>query len=315
MLCRTPAVSLLIVLAWFTALPAAQVTAERSEKGVTVKIDGKLFTEYLVCSGSKPILWPILGPTGKPMTREYPMVKNGKKEAIDHIHHRSLWFTHGNVNGVDFWAEGTAKAGSIKHREFVKIESGAPAVIVVRNDWLDHDGKKVCEDERHLAFGADGAARWIDFDVTIKATEGPLAFGNTKEGSFGIRVADTLRVDSKKGGVIVNSDGLTNGAAWGKPASWVDYHGPVDGQTVGIAVLNHPGSFRYPTDWHVRTYGLFAANPFGHKSFLGKGEGGVSYTLPAGEKLTLGFRVLLHRGDEKEGKVSEAFAEYAKLKK
>ena len=127
-----------------------------------------------------------------------------------------------------------------------------------------------------------------------------------------IRVAGTMKVDAKKGGRIVNSEGQTDGDAWGKPAAWVDYHGPVDGQTVGVAILNHPGSFRYPSYWHVRTYGLFAANPFGLRDFKRSGNVDGSHTLAPGESFTLRYRFLFHRGDEKAGKVAEAFAVYSK---
>jgi hypothetical protein len=290
---------------------SAEITAERSPKGVVVKIDGKLFTEYLVQSGNKPILWPIIGPTGKPMTRDYPMVRR-RGEAHDHPHQRSLWFTHGDVNGVNFWMEPfQGKAGGTEHVKFVKVASGKPAVIVTQNNWLGKAGKRVCEDERTLRFDTDGDARWIDVDITIKATDGPVTFGDTKEGAFAVRVAQTLSVDAKKGGKIVNSHQQVDAAAWAQRAPWVDYHGPVDGQTVGIAIFNHPSSFRYPTYWHVRTYGLFAANPFGLKDFTdGKLKGGA-YTIATGKTMNLRYRVYLHRGDEQKGKVAEAFDAYS----
>jgi len=293
-----------------TNVPAAEVTAQRSERGVVVKIDGKLFTEYLTSSGGKPILWPIIGPTGKPMTRAYPMGK-GPNEREDHIHHRSLWFTHGDVNGVSTWLEGKDQ-GPIEHRGFVKLESGSQAVIVTRNDWKDAKGNKLCEDERTFTFGTDGDARWIDFDITLKATEGPVKFGDTKEGCMGVRVAGTMKETAKLGGRIINSEGQTSTDAWGKRAAWVDYHGPVDGETVGVAILNHPTSFRFPTYWHVRTYGLFTANPFGLHDFLGDKKADGCHSLAKGESITLRYRILFHRGDEKAGKVAEAFAAYAK---
>ena len=130
-----------------------------------------------------------------------------------------------------------------------------------------------------------------------------------------VRVAATMKVESGKGGKIINSEGQTNQAAWGKQAAWVDYHGPVDGRTVGIAILNHPSSFRFPTYWHVRTYGLFAANPFGLHHFKGSQSVDGSHTLSKGETMTLRYRVLLHRGDEKSAKVAEAFDIYAKERK
>jgi len=234
----------------------------------------------------------------------------GQNEKKDHIHQRSMWFTHGDVNKISFWHE-QDKHGEIVHRQFVRLESGPEAVIVTRNDWLGPDGEKQCEDQRKLTFAVDGETRRIDFDITIKATNGPVKFGDTKEGTMGLRLAHSMAVDSKQGGRIVNSDGLTDSAAWGKQAAWVDYHGPVDGERVGIAILNHPTSYRFPTYWHVRTYGLFTANPFGWRDFKGAKSEDGSYTIPAGESITLRYRILFHKGDEKVGKIAEAFAAYA----
>jgi len=287
---------------------AAELTVEDTPGGVAVKIDGQPFAEYLTKSGSKSIVWPIYGPTGKLMTRSWPMDdKVASEKDRDHIHQRSLWFTHGDVNGIDFWSEGK---GRIEHREFVKKSGGEEAVIVTKNDWVSPEGKKVLEDERTFTFGGDKDARWIDVNVALTASEGPVVFGDTKEGSFGVRVPSSVRVESLKGGKIINSDGKQNLAAWGKPAAWVDYHGPIDNETLGIAILNHPSSFRYPTHWHVRTYGLFAANPFGLSDFTNGAEKG-GYTLPAGASMRLRYRVLLHKGDEREGRVAEAFSAYA----
>lgn len=295
----------------FLECSSAEISAERTESGVVVKIDGQLFAEYLVQSGKKPVLWPIIGPTGKPMTRDFPM-RDHAGEKKDHPHHRSLWFTHGSVNGVDFWSEREEKTGTIKHIEFTKVASGRPAVIVTRNAWLAPDGRQICEDERTLRFDTDGDARWIDFDISLKATDGDVVFGDTKEGTFGIRVAESLSVDAKRGGRIVNSHGQTDAKAWGQPADWVDYHGPIDGQTVGIAILNHPSSFGYPTRWHVRTYGLFAANPFGLRAFSSDKTSNGSSTLPRGETITVRYRVLLHRGDDRDARVDDRFSSYAR---
>jgi hypothetical protein len=182
---------------------------------------------------------------------------------------------------------------------------------VTVNDWRARDGEKICEDERTHVFGTMNGSRYIDFDVTVKATEGPVTFGQTKEGAFGIRVAETIKVDAKKGGHIVNSDGKRDGAAWGQPAAWVDYYGPIGDKTFGIAILNHPTSFRYPTHWHVRTYGLFAANPFGLKDFGQPGEG--AHTIAPGDTMTLRYRVVFHQGDTEEAAIAKAFEAYTKL--
>jgi hypothetical protein len=298
------------------AMAAGPWEVAKDNTGLVVKKDGKLVTQYHVKMGNKPILWPVVGPTGKEMTRAYPMRKDdGVKEGAypyDHIHQKSLWFTHGSVNGFSFWEEINPKKapGEQVHKEFVKTEGGEQATIVSRTDWLG-DGKKQLEDERTIVIRDAGDARIMDYTVVLKATEGEVQFGVTKEGSFGIRVPSSMDVDMKMGGQIINSEGQTDKDAWGQPASWVDYHGPVVGEQLGIAVLNHPSSFRYPTRWHVRTYGLFAANPWGLHDFTGGKEPGGDYTLPKGESLTLRYRIVFHKGDEKQGQIAEAFAKFA----
>jgi hypothetical protein len=292
----------------------AEFSVQQQEDRVIVSIDGQLFTEYLLKNGPKPTLWPIIGPTGVPMTRAYPM-KDVPGEKHDHPHHRSLWFTHGKVNGTDFWSE-LKGHGSIQHRAFEKVAAdGNKATIVTVNDWIDPEGKKQCEDRRTVTFSTAtfstaGDARVIDYDIVVKAVPGRVTFGDTKEGSFGIRVPTVMDVESKQGGRIVNSEGATDKDAWGKPATWVDYHGPVEGETVGIAILNHPSSFRAPTTWHVRTYGLFAANPFGLHDF-DKASADGSYTLEAGQTMSLRYRVIFHRGDEKQAGIQTAYEKYA----
>ncbi|MHC5544912.1 DUF6807 domain-containing protein, partial [Singulisphaera rosea] len=232
--------------------------------GQTVEIlsGGKPFTVYRTGPGPKPFYFPVFGPTGVAVTRAYPM-EIIKGEDPDHPHQRSMWFTHGKVNGIDFWSE-IKGHGSIRETSR-EIIDGGPAVGVIRttDDWLAPDGKKVLEDVRDVRFHDTGAVRIIDFGITLKATAGPVTFGDTKEGMFGLRVASSMDVNKKTGGKNTNAEGLTDDAAWGKPSPWVDYPGPVVGQTLGIAIMNHPESFRFPTTWHVRTYGLFAANPFG----------------------------------------------------
>ena len=280
-----------------------------SDVGVNVMLDGKLFTTYRIQSGNKPILWPVIGPTGTEMTRAYPMKEGIKGESSDHEHHRSFWFTHGDVNGISFWGEGE-ESGQIVHREFIQIAGGEKGKLVTRNDWISKDGAKQCEDERTHIFGATAKSRWIDFKVRISAGENPIRFGDTKEGCFGVRVAGPLKVEAKLGGKIVNSRGQTNKMAWGQPAEWVDYHGHLEGQPVGIAIMNHPSSFRHPTWWHVRTYGLFAANPFGLKAFVDSDRDG-SHTVEAGESLTLRYRVVFHRGEVTAADVGATYEAYA----
>jgi len=279
-----------------------------------VEINGKLFTEYNYKDVPRPFFYPVIGPNGVPIIRHWPM-KEGKDEATDHKHHRSLWFTHGEVNGHDFWSEGS-RSGKIVHEEFEKITSGRDVgIIQSRNKWVARDGKVVCTDTRTHRFyppmaGPDGQI--MDFEITLHASHGKVVMGDTKEGSMAIRLAPTMRVEGKVAkGHIVNSEGHRDGAAWGKRAAWCDYFGPVKGETVGVAIFDHPTNPKHPTWWHVRTYGLFAANPFGVHNFEGKPKGVGDITIPAGESLTFRYRFYFHKGNEKQAKVAEHYRQYA----
>jgi hypothetical protein len=304
------AVQILLLLTWVPSLHAAKITLEKDDQGITVKCDGQPFARYHKKSGAKPILWPIYGPGGQQLTRGYPMRDALPTEKQDHIHHRSFWFDHGDVNGVSFWHE-SGDNGTIEHREYLKIQQGDQGVIQTSNQWVTPGGEVLCDDVRTMTFAADDKVRHIDFLVKVTAAQDQVVFGDTKEGSFGLRVAGTMRVDAKQGGTIVNSEGQRDGAAWGKRASWVDYSGPVDGQTVGIAILNHPLSLRYPTYWHVRTYGLFAANPFGLHDFLKSGNAQGALKLDKGESFEMFYRVILHNGDAETAQIAKRFKQYA----
>lgn len=193
------------------------------------------------------------------------------------------------------------------------LEGGADdAVIETKNDWLGPDGQRQCSDRRRLRFHTADGQQIINFDIRLLASDKPVVFGDTKEGAFGVRVASAMAVKSKLDGKIVNSKGQTDDAAWGKRAEWVDYHGPLndeDEEVVGIAILNHPKSFNFPTFWHVRDYGLFAANPFGLKEFTGSGNGG--FTLESGKELALHYRVIMHTGDEQQAGLAAAYKAYS----
>ncbi len=277
------------------------------DPNIEIHLDGSLLAEYRTDVGAKPFLFPLIGPTGSSYTRAYPM-ETVAGEDHDHPHQRSLWFTHGKVNGIDFWSEQKGH-GTIKETARRSMVSGPMlARLCTSDDWIGPDGRKVCADERALTFYKSRNARVFDFEIALKAAFGPVKFGDTKEGMFGLRVASSMDVDKKHGGRIVNAEGLVDGHAWGKASPWVDYSGPVDGKTAGIAVLNHPRSFRYPTTWHVRTYGLFAANPFGWHDFGLSNPG--DYTLPEGGKLWFGYRVILHEGDTAAARIDDAFRLY-----
>ena len=311
------AVPLLLTLACLNQANSA-VTLKKAEGKIRIEIDGELFTEYLFQGEPKPILYPIIGPHGIGMTRNYPML-DVDGEAHDHPHHQSLWFTHGNVNGIDFWSilEGS---GKILHDQFLRLEADdKQAVIGSTNRWLSTSGELVCTDTRQIRFSVVRDARTIDWTVTVHASAGELKFGDTKEGSMGIRTHPQLRLTaSPKHGVhsvagnATNSAGDTGSDIWGKRASWVDYWGPIGPHVVGIAIFDHPTNPRHPTWWHARTYGLVAANPFGIHHFEDKPAGTGDMTVPAGESITFRYRFVFHPGNADEAKIADRYEVFAK---
>ena len=317
-------VGALLMVSLTTIVRAAQAQSATSAQGVNItqltnrlriEINGRLFTEYYFADVPRPYCYPVIGPGEVPMTRNWPM-KNTPDEAHDHKHHRSLWFAHGAVNGHDFWSEDKA-FGKIVHDGFGEIKSGKEqGTIQSRDKWVAADDKVICTDERTLRIynTVDDHERLFDFEITLHASNGELTFGDTKEGTMAVRLAETMRLKGKVGqGHIVNSEGVRDDSTWGKRAAWCDYYGPVEGKTVGVAIFDHPKNPRHPTWWHVRDYGLFAANPFGQHDFEklpDKAAGNL--VVPAGESITFRYRFYLHEGDEQQGKVAEKYDNYVK---
>ncbi|MCA8997387.1 MAG: PmoA family protein [Planctomycetaceae bacterium] len=306
---------------------------ETDSHGLRITHNGHPFAEYVVDQGNKPYLWRVHGPTGKLMTRAYPM-EDVEGERKDHPHHRGITFGHEGINGVDTWAEektfvdyldnpnraewaqGRLDAlGRIVHREYEELSaSAAQARFVEICDYHDRNGQKILAEKRTVTFRVTTNHRWIDFDQELIASEGDLHFEDKKDSGLSIRIPTSMDVDSKLGGKIINSEGQTDKEAWSQPANWCDYHGPVDGETVGVAILNHPSSFRHPTRWHVRTYGLFTANPFASKQF-DSANPDAAFVLKQGESLKLFHRFVFHSGNAETGKIAEAYDQYASEKR
>jgi hypothetical protein len=285
------------------AAPEIMVKHDLGAKKVSVFLGSEVMTEFVYNTHAKPILWPLRGPGGVALTRDWPMNPDTAGESRDHVHHKSLWFTHGAVNGVDFWSENN-RAGKVVTQEITKaaVENGA-AVIEAKNQWVAPDGKPVCSDVTTIRCGTEGEARFVDFAVVITAPAGsPLTFGDTKEGTMAIRTRPELNLEQNPlaAGRCLNSEGLTGKALWGQKARWVDYYAPVDGKLLGIAVFDHPDNLRHPTTWHAREYGLIAANPFGLHDFS-KGKepkGAGDFVIKPGQSQTWRYRFLLHQGHD-----------------
>ncbi len=298
-----------------TATHAVKYEANFSKDRVAITIDGKLFTNYIFKGWSKPICHPIIGPHQTPMTRNYPITKARDGEAKDHPHHASLWYTHGSVNGISFW-HNARNTGKIIHQKFTKKQTSTNGVTLqTLNHWNDSKGKTICTDTTEIKFHKIKDAFAIDYAVTIHASHGHVTFGDTKEGSMGIRTHPALRLKGKVAkGKAQNSEGHKNRDLWGKRAKWVDYWGPINGKTVGIAIFDHPQNPRYPTWWHARDYGLVAANAFGVHNFERKKRGTGDFKIKSGSSTTFKFRFLFHPGDVNSAKVAEHFEQWARTK-
>ncbi|MCB1077863.1 MAG: PmoA family protein [Verrucomicrobiae bacterium] len=305
-----------------------KVSLAETKGGLRVELNGQLFTEYRYGDEilTFPVCYPILGPGELPMTRDYPF-KETPGEDHDHIHHRSLWFTHSVINGTNFWAVQRYKdhdPGRIVHKGFEKIESGdKTGSFVAKNDYVAPDGHIVCTDERTFGFHAvkgPDDTRLLDVTITIHASHGPVVFGNQKDGGMAIRVAPSLQVIRQKGatggvaptGQLINSEGDLNENAWGKRARWVDIHGLVQEKPVGVAIFDHPTNPEHPTWWHARTYGLCSANIFGRGTFEKlEDPSKVEFKIEDGKSATFRWRFCFHQGDEKQAGVEALYQQFA----
>ncbi len=298
---------------------AGGVSVTDGEHGVDVACSGALFTTYRYAEPVvKPYLYPVIGPTGEGMTRNYPMIPDVPGEKHDHPHHKSIYVSHGEVSGADVWSE-TPGHGYQRHVEFLPAygDSGehvsGPVLGAIRstNNWVGSDVQKVVEDERRFTFyPLPSGARLIDVEITFRATAGPVHFGDTKEGGIiSLRVATSM--DASGDGRMENAiGGIGEAECWGKRAQWLDYTGPVKGETVGFAVYDHPSSFRHPTYWHARNYGLFTANPFGlHDYYANPGVDG-SHVLPEGGLLRFKYRIYVHAGDTATAQVAQRYHDF-----
>jgi hypothetical protein len=306
------------------SMPCALIAAEGVEitpqkDRVTIRVDGELLTELRWADAPKPYFYPVLGPHNVAVTRHFPMHRDRPDEEKDHPHQRSIWFTHGDVNGVDFWAEGAGK-GRVVHKEILEAQGG-PQMGVLRtaNDWVAADGKVLLTDETTLTVHRHHGARMFDLAMTLKGpADHDVTFGDTKEGTMGIRLAESMRLKpnqaykGKPTGHILQDTGARDGATWGKRAVWTAYTGPVEEHLMTVAIIDHAENPRHPTWWHVRDYGLFAANPFGIHDFERKPAGAGDFVIKAGDSATFAYRFLLLAGEPDPAKLNQLAADFSK---
>jgi hypothetical protein len=316
-----------MMLRTFTLLLAASLAAwgadfafkSNAQESIEVTLDGKPFTTlYFGPETTKPYFHPVRAADGTVVSRGYPMNPNVPGEAHDHQHQRGLWFTHGDVNGLDFWGNEADYPDQDKKGQIVLkgVHKAGDGFIRADFEWRSTAGEVLLTDQRTMSFHRWGQNVAIDFDILLEAGVKPVKFGDTKEGSFAIRLATTMRErkpDKSPGkGVIVTATGARGAAeAWGKPSPWVDYSGPVGDGIYGVTIFDHPSNPKHPTYWHVRDYGLFAANIFGEHDFFNDKTRDGSVTLAPGKTMRFRYRVMIHPGDDSAAHVAAEYKKWA----
>jgi hypothetical protein len=299
--------------------PAAQgVELTRNGTRVDVVIGGRPFTAYSFDpSVAKPYLFPLRTAHGTVVTRGFPMTPDSAGEDHDEPHQRAMYFAHGDINGFDFWGEAAfpkwsahpaSTFGRTVFRTLDDIEGGSDGGGFQATFDLVTPTGIVAEERQRYRFAGNEESRTVDCEFSIHAIHGPVTMGDTKEGTFAIRVVKAL--DSPPGH-MVNANGASGEKAiWGKRSNWVDYYGRVAGEDVGLAIFDHPQNLRAPTYWHARAYGLLAANPFGVRQFTGDRRQDGRYVIPDGGSLVFRYRVLIHQGNPSQAGVAEAYRQF-----
>jgi hypothetical protein len=288
------------------------MAVSRVDGHIHVEVASKPFTDfYYGPDAPKPYLHPLRCASGKIVTRSFPM-ENLPGESTTDQHHRGVWLAYRDVNGYDFWQNefsyNNKNAGKVVTRTIDNLKSGKNSGSFHGTfAWLAPSGEALLEESRTMIFRGDAKLRMIDADIDLKALV-DVTFGDSKDGAFSVRLAEPLT--EKNSGVILNSEGGRKmDQTWGKPASWVDYSGELNGEKVGVVLFEHPSSFHHPSRWHVRDYGLLAINPFGSNAF-DKNAPVSKFALPKGESIRLRYRIVVHP-EMSAAQLAHLYREYA----
>jgi len=318
-----------------------ELKADQTARKVDVTIDGKLFTSYIYPKNiKKPTLWPVMSVAGNMLTRSFPL-QNKEGDRVDHPHHVGVWLNYGDVNGLDFWnnseaipVENRDHYGTIYHRSVDKIRSGAgEGLLETSADWKSPQGEVLLNEKSSFIFRAvNPDLRIIDRTTTLTAEADEVKFTDNKEGMFAIRVARELELPSEKPVELMDSHGvvtkveatdnsLVNGNyrssegvegedVWGTRGRWMKLSGKIKGEQVSLVIIDNPSNVGYPTYWHARGYGLFAANTLGQKIFS-EGKKELNFSLKNGESVTFKYRLVVASKELSDGEINQLADEFA----
>lgn len=320
------------------------LTDKSADKKVEVTIDGKPFTNYFYPGPmvlKKAVLYPLLTAKGTNITRGWPLDPR-PGERVDHPHHVGMWLNYEAVNGHDFWnnsltppsSKGTY--GTIVHTGIKSLKSGKKqGELTVTADWLDKNGGLMLTETTTYVFSGDATTRTVDRITTLTAKTDLVTFKDVKDGMFAIRVARQLEHPSKSPEVFTdasgvatkvpvmdntgvsgsyrNSEGIEGEGVWSKRARWCNLRGTMGNETVNLVIIDHPKNAGYPTYWHARGYGLFAANPLGMKVFS-QGKEEMNLQLKNGESTTFRYRTVIASETLSDNKINQIAADFGKIK-
>lgn len=315
-----------IVLTSFAQEKRFSIVEKKEEKKIDINIDGKLFTAYIYPDSlMKPVLYPIVTSNGSFITRGWPLDPRAG-ERVDHPHHVGLWFNYGNVNGLDFWNNSTSippqkknQYGVIQHSKVNSIKTeNDRAILDVTSFWVNSDGIKLLKEDTQYIFTATNNNRAIQINVKLTALKEDVSFKDNKEGLLGLRLARELEHPSDQPekftdangiatavaemnnngvtGLYRSSEGLEGDDVWGTRGEWVNLTGKIGNEPVSVVILDHSKNIGFPTYWHARGYGLFAANPLGQKEFS-EGKEELNLKLKAGKSIAFKYKVLIQSGE------------------
>ena len=309
-----------------TTTASVELRSQPENKRVEVWMDGEFFTAYIYPDNvAKPVLYPIITTSGKKLTRGFPLEPKAGERA-DHPHHIGYWLNYGDVNGLDFWNNSEARSpeqaykyGTIYHQEILKtVSEKGKGILEVITAWKDYTGEQLLSEKTKFIFSQEGKTRIIDRVTTLTALNEDVLFEDNKEGMVAIRVTRALELPEKKPAYLIGADGkktsekivdntgvvgnylssegIEGGDVWGTRARWMKLYSTLEGEKVALAIIDHPKNPGYPTYWHARKYGLFAANPLGQKVFS-KSKEELNFILNMGESVTFRYRLVVHNGD------------------
>ena len=322
------------------AASGVEVKVNEAAKRVDVTIDGKPFTSYIwPATLKKPVLYPIRTAKGALITRGFPLDPR-PGERVDHPHHVGMWLNHGDVNGLDFWNNSDAikaadapKMGTIHQQKVTHAKSGADrGELTVETAWMTPDNKQLIKETTQFVFRGTADARTIDRVTTLTALDQKVVFKDSKEGFLGMRMTRALEQPADKAevftdasgkatpvpaldnkgvtGKYLSSEGKEGDAVWSTRGRWTMLSGKIGDEALTIAILDHPKNPGFPTYWHARGYGLFAANPLGQKVFS-NGKETLNFTIEPHASATFRYSVVVLEGAATPDRVEREYTAFA----